>query len=71
MWNNLQCLNCLKRAHFLAAEISALSLLQRSRDVTYQPGRLDVDGACQFPLDVPSPFLCKGMSWYVWFRDMY
>lgn len=58
MWNNPQCLNCLKRAHFLATEISALRLLQRSRDGTHRPGRLDVSGACSFSLDIPGPISC-------------
>lgn len=68
MWNNLQCLNCLKRASFLAAGTSALSLLQKSQGGTSQPGRLDVGGACQLPLEPLSPVSC--LRWHVWRRDV-
>lgn len=68
MWNNLQCINCLKRACFLAAGTSALSLLQVSQDATSHPGRLAVGGACQPPLETLSPVSC--VRWHVWHRDV-
>lgn len=70
MWNNLQCLNCLKRAHFLAAESGLLHSCWRSKGGTSQLGRWDV-GCVHvhwFPSEVEGPVSCA--RHHHWFRGV-
>lgn len=68
MWNNLQCLNCLKRASFLAAGTNALFTSSEEPGWSFQPGRLDVGGACPLPLETLSCVSC--VRWHVWHRGV-